>query len=65
MAVSAGDPGVSADADGVAEAQSGAAPTAEGKSNTSSFLSWKKSSKVIYQHLLQLTNDHVDIILFT
>lgn len=34
MAISAADPGLLVDADGLAEAQSGAAPTAEGKTNT-------------------------------
>lgn len=35
MAVSTADPGLSVDTDGLPEAQSGAAPTPEGKINTS------------------------------
>ncbi len=35
MALSAADPGLSVDTDGLAEAQSGAAPTAEGNVNNS------------------------------
>ena len=38
IAISSADPGPSADTDGLAEAQSGAAPTAEGKIETPLFV---------------------------